>query len=184
MGFPGTLSVRPETLEFVCRDYVTSLAAHGFDAILLFPSHGGNFAPLKEMLPRLREAAGARVQVEAYTDLSGFLEIWRGAITQAGGDASGVGGHAGLAETSEMLRIRPDLVRMDRAIAGVPGPPSQSVLERVFREGFRAVTPVGVLGDPRGSSAELGKACLDAVAREVSRTYLETLGEPTAHDRR
>lgn len=183
MGFPGTLSIRPETLEHLCVDYVSSLSAHGFDTILLFPSHGGNFAPLKEMLPRLRSAAAPGARVVAYTDLSGFLEIWRDAITRAGGDPSGVGGHAGLAETSEMLEIRPDLVRMDRALAGVPGPPSQEVLVRVFRDGFRAVTPVGVLGDPTGASALLGRACLDAVARTVAEEFRRSLAESSPQDR-
>ena len=58
MAFPGSLSIRRETLEALCTDYCRSLVHHGFDRVCIVPSHGGNFLPLSDMLPRLRESAG------------------------------------------------------------------------------------------------------------------------------
>src|SRR5205807_8202470 len=58
MSFPGTISLEAATLEAVLRDYCTSLARHGFRRLCVIPSHGGNFAPLADMHPRVREAAG------------------------------------------------------------------------------------------------------------------------------
>lgn len=56
MGFPGTISLEKETFQAVCRDYCRSLARHGFQKLCLLPTHGGNFEPLVELLPRIDEA--------------------------------------------------------------------------------------------------------------------------------
>ena len=47
VAFPGTLSIRPETLRMIVHDLVESLVGHGFRRIVLLPTHGGNEEPLK-----------------------------------------------------------------------------------------------------------------------------------------
>jgi len=42
MGYPGTVSLRVETLCAVVRDALDSLAAHGFRRVLVVNGHGGN----------------------------------------------------------------------------------------------------------------------------------------------
>ena len=165
MGFAGTISLRPATMEAVCADYATSLARHGFRATCFVPSHGGNFAPLAEMLDRLREAVGPGCDVRAYTDLVAFVAAWERAVEEAAPEkGERVGGHADIAESSEMLCIRPELVRRERVEAGYTGGFDQDLAGRLFREGFRAVTPNGVLGDPRGMSRRIGERCIAATA--------------------
>jgi len=46
MAYPGTVSLRVETLCAVVRDALDSLAAHGFRRVLVVNGHGGN-APAK-----------------------------------------------------------------------------------------------------------------------------------------
>ena len=170
MAFPGTLSLRPATLEAVCADYAASLARHGFRAVCFVPSHGGNFAPLAEMRDRLQDAAGPDCRVRAYTDLTGFMRLWTRAVSQVAPElASRVGGHADIAESSEMLCIRPDLVRAERAEPGYVEEFGPAVAERIFRDGFRAVTPNGVLGDPRGMSREIGERCIAVAADGIAK---------------
>src|SRR5262245_5017645 len=41
-GFPGTISIRPETLTLLVRDVARSLARHGFDRIILINGHKGS----------------------------------------------------------------------------------------------------------------------------------------------
>jgi creatinine amidohydrolase len=94
MGFAGSLSLRVETFEAICRDYCVSLARHGFRFICIIPSHGGNFAPLESMLPRLNDAAGPGVQVVAFTDLPAQIELWRRVVEEEASLGSRVGGHA------------------------------------------------------------------------------------------
>ena len=174
MDFAGTLSLRETTFAAVCRDYAESLARHGFRTICFIPSHGGNFAPLAAMLGDLRKAAGPGCTVRAYTDLHGFVALWRGAVREVAPEfADRVGGHADIAESSEMLCIRPELVREDLAVPGYVADFDEEVAARIFTEGIRAVTPTGVLGDARGMSREVGEACLakvaDAIAAEFRR---------------
>lgn len=165
MGFAGTVSLRRNTLEAICLDYTVSLARHGFERICFVPSHGGNFEPLAEMLPDLRAAVAPSCRVDAYTDLVGFMELWQSAVRERAPElVDRVGGHADLAETSEMLCIRPDLVRQERAAEGHVQRFDEELKERIFREGFRAVTPNGILGDARGATPEIGDACIAAAA--------------------
>ena len=165
MAFSGTISLRRNTLEAICLDYAVSLSRHGFRRICYVPSHGGNFGPLAEMLPDLRAAVAPDATVDAYTDLLGFMELWKSAVADAAPDlVERVGGHADLAETSEMLCIRADLVRSDRAERGHVQPFDAELADRIFREGFRTVTPNGILGDARGATEEIGEACIAAAA--------------------
>jgi len=169
LDFPGTISLRAETLEAVCTDYVASFARHGFRQVCFVPSHGGNFAPLAKMLKRLQAAAGKTCAVRAYTDLEGFVAAWKNAVAEvAPGLEARVGGHADIAESSEMLCIRPDLVHRERAEAGYAQGFDQTLARRIFRDGFRAVTANGVLGDPRGMSRAIGERCIAAAAERMA----------------
>ncbi len=169
MGFPGTLSLRRETFKAVCVDYAESLSRHGFRTICFIPSHGGNFAPLADMVDDLRAAAGPGCEVRAYTDLHGFVALWEGAVEDLAPDlVHRVGGHADIAESSEMLCIRPELVRRELAEAGTVVSFDDSVAERIFEDGFRAVTPNGVLGDARGMSREIGDLCIARAADGIA----------------
>jgi creatinine amidohydrolase len=168
MAFPGTISLRRSTLEAICMDYCVSLARHGFRTVCLVPSHGGNFLPIAEMLDDLRRAVAPDCDVRAYTDLRGFLDVWFRAVEEVTGKGKLVGGHADIAESSEMLVIRPELVRADRVEAGYVDGVDDALLERMFRDGFRTVTPNGILGDARGLSEAIGRRCLELGADTVA----------------
>jgi creatinine amidohydrolase len=164
LGFAGTLSLRPETLEAICADCCASLAEHGFHRVLIFSAHIGNYPLLSEIEPRLTARLPAGPQVIAFADSAAVLAAWRDAADRAAGLADHVGGHADVAETSVMLALRPDAVRGEHAAAGYTGPVDDAVLARVFTDGIKAIAPNGVLGDPHGMSADLGISCLNAVA--------------------
>ena len=169
MGFPGTLSLRASTLRAVCMDYAASLARHGFRTVHFVPSHGGNFAPLAEMLDDLRDAVAPGCEVRAYTDLHGFVALWERAVAEMAPEfANRVGGHADIAESSEMLCIRADLVREDLAAPGHVAEFDDALAERIFNDGFRAVTPNGVLGDARGMSRAIGERCIAYAAEGIA----------------
>ena len=58
-----------------------------------------------------------------------------------------------------MLAIAPALVRMSRAEAGRPEP-IVDLIDELRANGVRAVSPNGVLGDPRRATVGHGKALL------------------------
>jgi creatinine amidohydrolase len=164
MRFAGSLTLRVETFEALCRDYCTSLARHGFRTIYFVPSHGGNFAPLAQMQPRLQEAVGPAVQVVVFTDLEAQIELWRRVVDEETGLGDRVGGHADIAEGSIMLALHPELVRASEATVGYLGRLTPELLSTVFREGIGAVTPNGILGDARGMQETIGHRCISETA--------------------
>ncbi|MBB1156208.1 MULTISPECIES: creatininase family protein [Amycolatopsis] len=161
LGFSGTLSVRPETLEAVCFDCCESLALHGFRRVLIFSAHIGNYPLLSEIEAKLPAGLADELDVVAFWDSAAVLDAWRTAVA---GLAGQVGGHADVAESSIMLALRPEAVRPGLAAAGLGEPMNDALLDRVLTGGVKAVAPNGVLGDPRGMSSDLGFACLSAVA--------------------
>ena len=172
MAFAGTVSLRRSTLEAICIDYCVSLARHGFARICIVPSHGGNFGPLADMLDDLRSAVAPKAHVAAFTDLMAFADTWADAVEQESGLGDRVGGHADVAESSEMLVLRPELVRADRVAAGCTDPLAE-VAERMFRDGLHAVSPNGILGDARGMSEEIGLRCLERTADLIAGSFAE-----------
>ena len=153
---------------------MVSLARHGFRTVYLVPSHGGNFAPLAGMLDELRAAAAPDCEVHAYTDLLAFVDLWKNALQEVAPHlAHRVGGHADIAESSEMLCIRPDLVREELAEAGHVAGFDAALAERIFTEGLRAVTPNGVLGDARGMSRQIGERCMAHAADGIAAALRE-----------
>ncbi len=164
MGFPGTMTIQESTFQSICMDYVTSLVRHGFNQIFFIPTHGGNFKPLENMLPMLSETAGADVKVVVYSDLVGVTEVWERVLEEVSGFGERVGGHADIAETSLMEHLHPDLVRRERAEAGYTSEMTDEAFTKMIQEGFKSITPNGILGDARGASAIAGERCIDGLA--------------------
>ena len=137
-AFPGTLSIGHEALRAVLVELGRS--AGRWAARLVFVNgHGGN-------LPTVADAV---VQLRA----EGRDAAWFGCGV-AGGDA-----HAGRTETSLLLALAPELVRLDAASAGNTAPLAE-LLGELRSGGIAAVSPNGVLGDPAGATAEEGERLL------------------------
>lgn len=166
MAFSGTITLRKTTFKAIVEDYVTSLAHHGFKRILILPTHGGNFGPLAEFLPDLRKLV-PEVEVAAYTDLVGLVTHWKSCVEELSGHGDRVGGHADIAETSVMLYMHQELVRMDLAEEGFSTPLNQEVINKIIEDGFDKVTPNGIIGDARGATAEMGKVLVARLADQI-----------------
>ncbi|MFC7310467.1 mycofactocin biosynthesis peptidyl-dipeptidase MftE [Streptomyces monticola] len=145
-GFPGTLSIGREATELLLTELVRS--ADAFAAVGLVSAHGGNAVPVRRAVARLRR--------EGRT-----VHFW-----EPSGDPAD--SHAGRAETSAMLALRPGAVREDLAVTGELRPLSQ-VMGALRAGGVRAVAPSGVLGDPTAADADEGRRLLDAWAAELIR---------------
>jgi creatinine amidohydrolase len=161
LGFPGTLSLRPSTLEALCEDYGAQLSRTGFDSFVLFSGHIGNYPVMRQFGDRLA-ARLAPLSVIVFGDSEAILTAWRTAA-QAWGFDSRVGGHADIAETSVMLTLHPDRVRTERLEPGLSVATDDAFLARVFEEGLKALSPNGILGNPEGANSAIGAACLDSV---------------------
>ena len=165
--FAGTVSLSRATVSGLLHDIAESHARSGFRLVYFWVAHGGNFGVLKDVLPALRDK-WAGCKVAGLEDIAGYVaSTWDRVPPEHGVPLSASGSHAGEFETSIMLAIRPDLVKMDRAAAGNPAP-LDVVYDRMMRDGIDAVSPNGVLGDQRPADARRGHAYLDALADYVA----------------
>lgn len=161
---PGSLWLGPATLLAVLDDLGRSLAATGARKLLFLNGHGGNSALLNVACRELRLHHG----------LETFLTHPSVPPDQGGpsrAEELGMGVHGGLAETSTVLHLRPDLVRMDLAVRNVP---EELAANRHVRFGGPVTFgwsaddfgPHGHIGDPTGATAELGEQLFEgAVGR-------------------
>ncbi len=159
LTFSGTISVGEETFRRIVSDVVDSLSGHGFQRIVLLPTHGGNFKPLAEAVANISPTKGVRIS--AFTDLAGLVSVAIESSRAFGVAAAESGAHSGEWETSLMLALRPEQVKMDRADVGFVGELSE-IMSKVF-DGIQNLDQNGVLGDPRPATAEAGKKYLEDI---------------------
>jgi creatinine amidohydrolase len=106
-GFPGTLSLKPETMEQVLFETAEMLMRYGFRRFMFFNYHGGNSVIQQKVMHRINHTT------EAIAVAIGIgSPIQRGQYQ--GKDEVG-DEHAGIGETSLMLYLKPELVKMERA---------------------------------------------------------------------
>jgi len=160
LAFGATISLKPETLKMIVRDYVDSLVRDGFRRIVFLPSHGGNFTPLAEAVADAR-TEHPDVEILAYTDLMGIGDFLDRVSGEFGITPEESGMHAGENETSLMLALEPGLVVRERFAPGYLGPMEEKEVALVFEKGMPALTENGVLGDPTKASAEKGRVYLE-----------------------
>jgi creatinine amidohydrolase len=136
-SFPGTASIGTEALTHLAVELVRSLRTWA-DRVVFVNAHGGNLAALN-----------ASDEIEWVPCATEDFDL-----------------HAGYTETSLMLHVRPESVRLDRAEVGNTKPLSQ-ILSVMMIGGVAAVSPNGVLGDPTGASAAEGERVLKAMVTDV-----------------
>ena len=165
MRFPGTVTLRVETLMAVTADIVASLVAHGFRRVLIVNGHGGNSGVIDVLASTLGHQHYGKARIAALT----YFTLAREAIAALRRSVPGGMGHACEFETAMLLHVHPELVHMDRAAAIYPDPGSSYLTTdlvgasaiRVYHD-FGDLSPTGTLGDPLLATPEAGKAFFEA----------------------
>lgn len=103
-GFPGTLSISPETMEQVVFECAVSLINYGFRRILFFNGHGGNTIVQENLIHRINSTTAATA-----------VSIGVGSPLWPTTGIDSLDWHAGKFETSLDLCLFPDLVQLDKA---------------------------------------------------------------------
>lgn len=159
MRFPGSVTLRVETLLALAGDIVDSVVAHGFKRILVVNGHGGNAGAIDVLASTLghRHYGVARIATLTYFALA------RDSIAALRRSEPGGMGHACEFETSLVQHLRPELVKIERAETTYPDPGSAYLTTdliggqavRVYHD-FADLSPTGTLGDPALASPEAG----------------------------
>ncbi len=165
LAFPGTSSLSDTTLRSVMVEVIQTLLSHGFRGAYLVTGHAGNVGAMAAVMAELDPTERSRVV--SFDDWPAQRDaVHRVAEDQLGLDRELVGTHGGHFETSIMLAIAPDRVDMPSAVAGHVGP-AASASAKLRSEGMAALSPVGIIGDPRGATADSGDRYLDALVNLV-----------------
>ncbi|MDX2273196.1 MAG: creatininase family protein [Cyanobacteriota bacterium] len=162
--FPGTIALSAQTLMAILTEVGDSLYRAGFRKLVFLNSHGGQ--------PQVLEIV-ARDLHQKYADFMLFpVAAWR--VPHQGSELMTArerefGIHAGDGETSLMLHILAEQVRMEKAVCEYPHDlPQNSLLSMEGNIPFawvtRDLTQSGVLGDATAATAEKGKLLLESMA--------------------
>lgn len=176
LAFPGTMSLRPSTFALVLREYIDSLAQHGWRRVLVITGHGGNNSALGTVAQDvLRDHPAVEF---AWTPVTALA---KSTVAQLG--VSEVHGHCGEAETAQMLHVAHHLVRRQLLEAGSTTLDDLDPLARLAREAgqptmafpYDRLSANGVLGDPRNVTEADGAAIIAAVVSRITAFIREWL---------
>lgn len=152
-GFAGGLSCGTQALV----DSVVAIArsASWARGVCVVNGHGGNFEALKNIASAL--------EYEKIRATQWSLPSYKG------GDM-----HAGHTETSLLLHLHPGLVRHDKIEVGAVDI-NASDINTMQVDGVQAVSPNGVLGDPRTANPQHGEQVLNMYTESLLHTLLQCL---------
>ncbi|MDI9332607.1 MAG: creatininase family protein [Alphaproteobacteria bacterium] len=167
--YAGTLTLSTETTLRVLRETGESVARAGVRKLLLFNAHGGHVSAM-DLAARELRAMGMTVFHTSYEQLplGAALEAFDATERR-------YGVHAGEMETSMMLALDPQRVRMDLAQDFVSNAQARVQAYPLLGQGHsrmgwhvQDLNPNGAVGSARRADAARGQALLDAVSEQLS----------------
>ncbi len=182
LDYPGTLTHSAETLRRMWYEIGASVARAGVRKLLILNSHGGQIQIMQIVARQLRIDHGMFVAAVSWPQL-GLPD----GLVDAGERRHGI--HAGQVETSLMLALHPDLVRMAEARDFVPltkrADDDFPILMGLGAAGFgwqaQDLDPSGAAGDAAAADAGLGEAILDHAAARLTALLEEMVRYPLAN---
>ena len=166
MDLGGTFTLDHNTFHSLLRCLCSSINRHGFTKICIVNGHGGNIHSLHVIASEIKREINIKIIVCTYWTLpdveNAFAEILEKQKNVR---------HAGEAETSMLLHLKPDLV--DKEALPISNGPTEIKYTNTgtYRwQSFKELSPNGVIGIPSAASAEKGKLLLDAAASGLYKT--------------
>lgn len=179
IAYPGTLTLESETLIRLWREIGEGVARAGLRRLVLFNSHGGQ--------PQIADIVARDLRVQR-TMLAVVCSWYRLGLPEGlfDPDEDRWGIHGGAVETSMMLHLRPDLVRMEHArdfrSAARNWADDNALLEPHGAIGFGWMTQdlnsSGAAGNASLATAEAGRAVVEHVAERFARLLAEVVRFP------
>lgn len=151
MPYPGTVSLRPQTLQDIVFDIGSSLAQHGCREFIILNWHEGNIPSVALVAERLHRELGLVVVV---------VQACYVAEDQFGPKTGGLT-HGGKIEAWSVLSCRPELVHLERA-SGSGDRRQGELVDKLRRDrsfqpvltDVRTMSRSGWYGSPEGAAEE------------------------------
>jgi creatinine amidohydrolase len=172
-AFPGTVSVNNHVYVDLLVDVLESLVAGGFRRIFLLNSHGGNITPGRMAIYDVQ--LNHRDLPDLYLAFSSWWTLAAEQVAALMNVQQEMVTHACEQESSMILRLRPELVRLDAARgANIPfesafyhpdfSRPSRVDVPRAFDQ----LSVTGAFGHPEIADGEKGEALFSAAVDQVT----------------
>ena len=163
---PGTIAYSPELLYQLLDETCKEIARNGIKKIILVNGHGGNTAFLQYFCQV--QLAKSHDYAVFYTTPSADQNVQRKIAELR---KTTIGGHADEVETSVMMAVRPDLVKLDRATneSGI----SQNRLSNIPSSLYTGIWwyaqyPNHYAGDAKDANAAIGKLAVEGCSQTLS----------------
>ena len=173
LAMPGTISVSNDVYVKLLSDVLESLIHAGFRKIFLLNSHGGNITPGRMAIynTHLRH----RDLLDLYIALGSWFDIVGPQIREMKTLESQMVTHACELETSMILSLRPELVKMEFAKgAEIPFEsafysPDWTKPNRIdVPRAFDQLSVTGAFGKPEAGTAKKGQDLFDLATEEIT----------------
>ncbi|MES2941150.1 MAG: creatininase family protein [Pseudomonadota bacterium] len=170
--FRGTLTLSPETVMALWTEIGAGVARAGVKKLLLFNSHGGQVSLMDVVARELR----TRHQLMVYSCSWWNLPLGDAVNGLFSAEEHRFGVHAGEIETSLMLALRPQQVRMDEARDFGSSARERAAGSPILGNGRSAklgwamqdYNAQGAAGNAAAATAQKGQALLDAAGRQLA----------------
>lgn len=179
--FPGTLTLKTETVLRLWTDIGESVAAAGVRKLLLFNSHGGQVSVLDLVARDLRARLNLLVYSCSWFNLP--LHDAQGQDLNAlfSAEEHRFGIHGGEIETSMMLALAPQRVQMDQARHFASTAQARAQQFPILGNGHSAKLgwqtqdyhPAGAVGHAAAATAAKGDALVQAAGRSLAQLLAE-----------
>jgi len=179
--FPGTLTLKNETILRLWTDIGESVAAAGVKKLLIFNAHGGNVSVMDLVARDLRARLDLLVYSASWFNLPLYDAQERDVSSLFEASEHRFGIHGGDIETSMMLALDPAHVSM--AHAQDFASTSQQRAQRFATLGngksaklgwqMQDLNPAGAAGNASAATVDKGRAAVDAAGRALARLLAE-----------
>jgi creatinine amidohydrolase len=182
MAFAGTLTLSPQTALAVLCELGACVARAGVKKLLFFNAHGGNVSLMDMVARELRAQHGLLVYSSSWYN----LPLADAAMAPYDADERRFGIHAGDMETSMMLALSAQRVRMNLAQNFVSTSQERAARYPVLGNGQAAklgwhmqdYNPHGAAGNAAAATADKGQALVDSAGEQLALLLREMVALP------
>lgn len=182
MAFAGTLTLSPQTALAVLCELGACVARAGVKKLLLFNAHGGNVSLMDMVARELRAQHGLLVYSSSWYN----LPLADAAMAPFDANEQRFGIHAGDMETSMMLALSPQRVRMNLAQNFASTSQERAARYPVLGNGQAAklgwhmqdYNPQGAAGNAAAATADKGQALVASAGEQLALLLREMVALP------
>jgi creatinine amidohydrolase len=167
--YPGSLTFSFDTFRAVIKDIARSLDRNDCQALMIITAHGANPQPLKYTARELVDEIEMKILNVFYPDLQRIMADAESPMWLP------MNFHAEEFETSLMLHLHPELVRMEKAVREYP---RRSINYEMSSLPMGALSESGVFGDATAATAEKGERWFKACVERMAGVWQEFLSLP------